>query len=1221
MAPHPGPDVTAAASSSSSSLSTFPPLTPQQRRRIEDTLANLEPDATTWADLTRAQHRLAQLGHPTSSPLADHDDDPDDDSLYELWLKLVWQHGVTWHDKWAAAQQPAPVQTTTAPTTRNHRRRPSDNLDLLRRKLDRVSLEPPASPRRPPDRPQSTPPRPLLVHRPAPGGYSSSDDQYAGVPTPRARRTSLLDARLLEARRQREPRRGLATTDDDGDVAQRAALAPPLRSRSSFGRPRPGPVDGTDDALFDNSPAAYGPMHSTPAPRRRPSTSTPRAAVAPPVLPSSPPPPAPLSPSRHPLLHARLSALSHPRDAPDPLPPPPARAPPARNLDALALSFSRLRLLLPTFAHWSALATFHTSRSATLAERRAAWLARCALRTWRARVERVRELEARGEGVAHEWDRARDEKTQRGALALWRTRRLEREQARDEQRRAVERDERERALRRARDDASHIVERGRASRALEAWRGRAREARAERFRMAALGRAAVRVWASAAEREKARDAALAEVAREQWGAWEGARARGAWGEWLRRTACRVRERELVRRRQGDVKRDVWDTWTDKKRQADHDAHLTSLASTHHARHLASLALSQWRTRLSHLSRLSRAADARAQALVARRAASSLVTWRLSTRLSLLARARSHALAESALAAWLAAYEHVEVELAGRADALVARKGAQLCAAAFGAWHEAVQQKRRLEAAARGVDRARVLRRVVGRWKAREEAQRVQARRADVVRDFMQVRGAWRSWCEKAWEGRRARWEDERRNARKKEAFDFWLSQTRQKTRDEQLVNRVQERQAERICSKALEAWKARVIARKSLEQDASAFFGRKAVLSAFKRWTLQAYRAEDRLVLADEHRAVKLEELRDRIFHAWLLSTRRSSTLRSRLSGFLAERDERDKAGVYDAWRDKALRGRERAAVVRREGRERAQAWEHWKGTTKTLAAMQHYNYILATRAFEAWRGWTTPPELVLRAVETDHGAITSGALQVWRIKTSAKRALKSLSGRMRLANSLNSSPPSRLSPSTRPIYSATSSPSSAPPSLPLPASAPRTAPSAPLSTSLGSASASTAPTSYHPSTSPSLHRPQPARTPSRSTAASAAPQRPRLSAEYAASPEHAMRAGARPARTARSHSIVSRLSGGSARSAPGPEGWRGGGGGGGGGVFVSSDEEEDEEGSEDGRWRRGGAAGAATRSEGGGVGERDAGQRDVRGEYAALRARLRAAAVAAKGR
>ncbi|GAA5908675.1 hypothetical protein JCM8208_002183 [Rhodotorula glutinis] len=1210
MAPHPGPDTTAAASSSSSSssLSAFPPVTAQQRRRIEDTLSHLEPHATTWADLTRAQHRLARLAHPTSSP----PDDDGDDGLYELWLKLVWQQGVTWHEKWATAQQHANSPSTAPTATSHHRRRPSDNLDLLRRKLDRVSLDPPAPPRRPPDRPHSTPPRPLLVHRPAApaapgGGYSSSDDQYAGVPTPRARRTSLLDARLLEARRLRAPpplpRGGLATTDDD--EAQRAG--PPPRSRSSSARLRPAPADDADDALFDTA-HAHAPLHSTPAPRRRPSTTTPR------VLPTSPPPPTPLSPSRHPLLHARLSALSHPRDAVDAPPPPPAPAPPTTNLDALALSFSRLRLLLPTFAHWSALTAFHTSRSATLAERRAAWLARCALRTWRARVERARELEARGEAVARDKERTRDEHVRRAALGAWRARRAEREHERDDERRRTERDERERALRRARDGASRIVERGRAARALELWRGRAREARAERFRVRALGRAAVREWAEAAVRRRARNAALDEVASERWGAWEASRARGLWGLWVRRTAYRVRERELVRRREGDVKREVWDAWTDKKRQADHDAHLSSIASAHHARRLASLALNQWRTRLSHLSRLSHAADARAQALVAERVASSLVTWRLSTRLSLLARARSHALAESALAAWSAAYEHVEVELAGRADALVARTGTQLRAVSFGAWRDAAQQRARLEVAARGVDRARVLRRVVGRWKGREEAQRVQARRADVVRDFMQVRGAWRVWCEKAWDGRRARWEDERRKARKKEAFDFWLSQARQKARDEQLVGRVQEQQAKRILMTALEAWKARVIARKSLEQDASAFFGRKAVLSAFKRWTVQTYRAEDRLVLANEHRAVKLEELRDRIFHAWLLSTRRSSTLRHRLSGLLAARDERIKVEAYDAWRVKSLEGRERATVTRREARGRAQALEHWKGRTKTLVAIQHRHCVLAARALEGWRTWTTPPELVRRAVETDHGAITSGALQVWRIKTSAKRALKSLSGRMRLANSPGSSPPSRLSPSTRLSSSAATFPSPAPLSVPPSASTPRTAPTASTNASFASVSASTTPTSYRPTPSPSLQRPPRARTPSTATADPAAPQRPTLAAEYGSSPGLAMRADSRP-RTARSHSIVSRLSARSVRSLPGPGVGRSA------DVFSSSEDEEDGAGGEDGRWRRRGTTGPGTRSEGGGIGDRDGEQRDVRGEYAALRARLRAAAVAAKAR
>ncbi|TNY22119.1 hypothetical protein DMC30DRAFT_434024 [Rhodotorula diobovata] len=1112
MAPHPGTlDAHTAASTSSSSLSAFPPLTLEQRRHIERTLAHLSPHASTWADLIHAQQRLRAQEGDHRGP-----DEEDDDGLYELWLKLVWQQGVTWHDKWNSVQHathsgdgghlPPPVSDPTLPRRRNHHRRPSDNLDLLRRKLDRVTLDPAAA-ARPAERPKSTPPRPLLVQRSAAAGeagYSSSDDQFAGVPTPRPRRLSLLDARL-DARRRAG---GATTTDDDG----RGGVS--------------------DDALFDVSLSA--PLHSTPAPLRRRSTSTPRAVP----LPTSPPPPAPLSPSRHPLLHARLSALGTSPRLPPPAADPPAPGPaPAPNpaLDSLALSFSRLRLLLPTFAHWSALTSFHTQRHHALAARRAAWLARCALRTWRARVDR--------------------------------------------------------------------------------WMDRARDARAERFRVGRLGRGALGVWREAAQRRRERRTALEEVAADQWGEWEAKRARDVWDWWVRRTAWRVKEREVRARRDQVVVREAWDVWSDKQRQADHEAHLLSLASTHHARRLASLSLSTWRSRLYRLSSLSHTATSHSHVLLARLASTHLRTWRLSARLSLLSRSRAHALASSALNAWSTAHDHLAVDLSGRADALVARRGAQLRAVAFAAWADAAAQRARRARAAEGVDRVRVLRRAMGGWAGRVGGQRVQERKAEVVRDFMQVRGAWRRWCE------------------------VWLSQTRQKLRDEKLVAQVQVQQVQSIRSDAVQAWKARVIARKSLEQDASDFFDRKAVFSAFKRWTAQAYAADDRLVLAYEHRAVKLEELRDRIFHTWLVSTRRAAALRARLAAFSADRDARTRVAAYDKWREMSLRGLERAAAARRDERDKAEAWEYWKGRTKTLTAVRHHNGVLAVRALDSWRLWTTPREMLLRAVETDHGAITSGALQVWRIKTGAKRALKSLSGRMRLGSSPGSSPPSRLSPSTRlASASSASSPSPATPAPPPPvltgstqsmsAGTPLRSSAASLGASLASATSSstttTAATSYRLSAPASARSPSVARSSaSASASTSGAPPhsaarprtRPSHSAEYGASPlrsEPDPRPRPSPGpRTGRSYSVVSRLSTASAgavaadarsvRSLPGP------GRGGAGAVFSSDEDEEDEE----------EVRGPRTRSEGG-ARERD---RDVRAGYAALRARLRAAAVAAKGR
>ncbi|BGP32247.1 hypothetical protein JCM10296v2_004028 [Rhodotorula toruloides] len=197
MAPHPGDD----SQTQSSTLEPFPPLSSSQRNLINHTLTLLALDAHTWADLTHAQEVLQRDGHASVDEI---------ERLYEVWLRMVWVEGTTWHDKWDAVQrqwaEAEGVAGTNAATPvanrRNHRRRPSDNLDLLRRKLDAVALETPQQPSSAPRqlppraRPKSTPPRQLLV-RPArqAGGYSSSDDQFVGVPTPPTARNACLSRR------------------------------------------------------------------------------------------------------------------------------------------------------------------------------------------------------------------------------------------------------------------------------------------------------------------------------------------------------------------------------------------------------------------------------------------------------------------------------------------------------------------------------------------------------------------------------------------------------------------------------------------------------------------------------------------------------------------------------------------------------------------------------------------------------------------------------------------------------------------------------------------------------------------------------------------------------------------------------------------------------------------------------------------------------------------
>ncbi|GJN90523.1 hypothetical protein Rhopal_003534-T1 [Rhodotorula paludigena] len=460
----------------------------------------------------------------------------------------------------------------------------------------------------------------------------------------------------------------------------------------------------------------------------------------------------------------------------------------------------------------------------------------------------------------------------------------------------------------------------------------------------------MRAWKERTERKRAVCAQWDVVAVEVCEEKVQAKAGQLLSWWVRRTSLRVREKEVLVAKDERLLCEAWDVWTERRRQAQHEAYLLSLAASHHSHLLASSTLSVWSARLSRLRALTTLSDARSASLTAQRASSLLTTWRLHTRLSLSHRATSHSLAHSALTSWRASHTHVSSTLPLRADALLARSSAKLRLAAFSAWADAASQRARLARAAQGVSRVRVLGQALGRWRARVGHEEVQRRKADVVRDFMGARRAWRTWVEKAWEARRERWEDGRRTARKKEALEFWIAQTMRRLRDRQLLDIAQKRQERRLVGATLEVWKSRVIVRKSLERDASDFFDRKAVAASFHQWTEQVHRAEDRVVLADEHRAVKLEELRDRAFHAWLHSTRRNLALSARLTTFSASRQDRAKELAFDKWRERSVHRFEAHITVQRVERERREAWEWWKARTK-----------------------------------------------VWRIKTGAKKALKSL--------------------------------------------------------------------------------------------------------------------------------------------------------------------------------------------------------------------------------
>uniref|UniRef100_A0A0K3CN92 BY PROTMAP: gi/342321175/gb/EGU13110.1/ CMGC/GSK protein kinase [Rhodotorula glutinis ATCC 204091] n=1 Tax=Rhodotorula toruloides TaxID=5286 RepID=A0A0K3CN92_RHOTO len=761
MAPHPGDD----SQTQSSTLEPFPPLSSSQRNLINHTLALLAHDAHTWADLTHAQGVLQRDGHASADEIA---------RLYEVWLRMVWVEGTTWHDKWDAVQrqwaEAEGVNGTNAATPvanrRNHRRRPSDNLDLLRRKLDAVELDTPQQPSSAPrplpprTRPKSTPPRQLLV-RPAQqaGGYSSSDDQFVG-----------------------------------------------------------------NEYLFLRQTT----MH----PAKQP------AAVA------SPP--------------QRLT-----------------------------------KLLMPLFAHWSARVRF-----------------------WVGRFKRIRE----GREKAEEWRNERDERRLSkagrrralgGAFAMWREKWITRVETRQAAEREEARREKEAALREARDAVLSLRYRGLAVRSLREWRIRCATKRVEKVVGAGLARRAVEKWVRRVGEVKHRAEVMEEIADEKWAESEEGRKREKWGWWVRRTALRVKEAELVGAKEDALRREGWEWWREMKQRRDHVCHLEQVASAHDARHLALQSLSTWRNRTARLAFLSSLASTHAHTLLTRRASSQLTHWRLSLRLRLALRIRADSLLSTSLSHWLDAYEHVQIELEGRADALIATRDARVGGVALEVWRN-------------------------------------------------------------------------------------WLVQLRQRRRDRELVTQLQRQQAQRLLAASMEQWKLAVVVRREEEVEARDWRDHKLVRDGFRRWAQQTVKAEERILRSASFRAVKLEELRDRLFHAWLSSSRRSAALRERLVRFDASRRGKTLEASFDRWRECSLQRPEEQVQRCRAQRERQEAWERWKSRTKTLAAIQHYNRILASHALSAWQAWTPPADLTRRAVEADEGSVIGGAFQVWKIKTGAKKALRS---------------------------------------------------------------------------------------------------------------------------------------------------------------------------------------------------------------------------------
>ncbi|GAA5880374.1 hypothetical protein JCM16303_003919 [Sporobolomyces ruberrimus] len=866
-------------STSSSTIEPFPVLTRSQHSRLDRIISALDENAKTWAEFKDKKEELE--GDTTADELdrTGQEDDREDDDIFPISLKLVFQEGTTWKEKWRGVQSRREGIVGPATNTSSSR----SGLDVLRAKMDRVSLTSPegarssrtrrapsAEPRNPlvqtpslapppPPRPRSTPvtlsqrtprqsthPTPstvktrdfLVLKKKKEPGHSSSSDDYAGVP-------SLQDLALARRRRkeqEREEEGAQDSTTPPRTALQTQATAKPSRQDPIRPIPPP-PVQSTPPPpskhpLLERRLAELGlaPTSSPPFPQPTFTISNPSS----PALPFSP------SPRKSHIAHPSTSSAS---DIP--------------ALELRATRFRELHLVSTHFDAWRSIVRFQQDRSFSVDHARETWLVRCVFQDWLGVTRKLRGLrETEIEWNARESQRREraDKARKKGTWRRWREKFAVKMEERREAEVREQKEVREMELRNARSEVVKRRNEGLIRRSIKTWRLATLESLAFKFRLRYLPLHPLRRWRQALTIKTSHVEMLESVAEEVWVGSEQKRLGRVFSDWRKKMRLKIAKDAVEGRLEEGIKRGVLSVWVDKTRSALHIRQLENLAAESDARRIASSAFRTWSSRHSQVVALSESADDLAATFSVRLAQRSIKTWSLSTDAARFHQSRTDSIAKEFLSKWVEKLDHLQIDLEGKALEVIKEKNTQLLAVSFGEWKTSNRHRQRLLQAAEGVSRAKSLTRSIRGWREKLRGNELQVRKGEVVREFFVQRSAWRKWVDRVEEKKRERWVEGRIRLRKKEALAFWIARTRQAKDDKVLVAIVQEKSRKRIFQERLATWKDQVIVRKELERESTILYESRLAESALKRWVNVTVSVGNQLARADEFRAIKAED-------------------------------------------------------------------------------------------------------------------------------------------------------------------------------------------------------------------------------------------------------------------------------------------------------------------------------------------------------------------------
>ncbi|ORY89358.1 hypothetical protein BCR35DRAFT_350358 [Leucosporidium creatinivorum] len=960
----------ASASFTTSSLSEpFPALSPSQYATLERVVAALPSGARNWADF---EETYKQLGL-------------DEDEYYPLCLKLTFERGNDWREKWETAKASLEErgitgdsrdERGTARPTDSSKRRSGGGFDVLKARVDQVTS---ASPRRPPSAASPAPPAvtPRSTYTSRPRTTPTTN------PTPRTSRPTR--PFLVETAN------GHSSSDDYVGVPSLAArIARPWDERTAPILPSP---RAEDNLIYS----------ATGARREKHSSLPPLASSSSPIVHSSRPLPTPArTPSAHPFLASRMHSTSSPKPASPSFAPPPTphsiSLPTA--LELRADSFRRLSLLSLSWYNWRTRLSFLQTRQDNLDAARTVVLSRWVINRWREKLARVKELNRRGEIVKI----ARRDALLKGAFQTWKSKVEDRR-----------RQEWEAGLRGAWDLVRGRWKDKARRECFQHWRQMTLESKARRFRRETLLVTALSHWRrKATHLSDLNEDASALLAQNEH------RAKAlVFTIWRDKTALLGLERQIEMTKREKTLRSCWDYWGWRTRQEQDRRRLEDIADRFHADKQKRRALIAWRRRLQDVESLSLTCTAYRSHLNRKTLQSHLNHWIVEWSGRLLLHSRSLRQQQTLLARWRERYYRITIDLDARCSAFVDHSSRKVVEGCWDQWREAKVQKEEMERTAEEIGERWRAGRALKVWREALGRKEVQERKADVAREFFLQRAAWHMLVEKVAERRRARWVEEKVRKRKREMLLFWLAKTRQSQADRAACEAFQARIDARIASYALRKWTQRIVDVRAREHDATVLFEARLVRSTFKSWTERCIAVAELYDLADSFVVVKAggellgsqtPQLKASAFRHWLSVARRKQEHRRRLEDFLARKERKLLDETYGVWREKRLWDVEQRVVEMKRRREMEELLERWKERSSYLQALLTLKEHRRRRLLELWRSYTTHPALIARGKEWDFEVVAGRCFEIWRIKQQARAAVRAASRFRPNASTPNSS-------------------------------------------------------------------------------------------------------------------------------------------------------------------------------------------------------------------